>query len=121
MEKSLWKSKTTYAAMVQWLVVVVSWITGEVEFWTVIADFVAMLGVIFYRKELGTNLRNILNGYFSKVAWLKDGVFWTVLVGILGSVTAWLTGVIELPAMLIAVATALVGFFVRTGSTPETG
>lgn len=119
MEKSLLKSKTFWGAIVQWIVVVIGWITGEVELWAVIMDFVAMIGVIFYRAEMGTNLRSLLNGYFGKVEFLKDGVFWTVLVGILGSVSAWLSGVMDVSAMLISVATALVGFFVRAGATPE--
>lgn len=121
MTKSIWKSKTTYAAIAQWIVVVISWITGQIEFWPVVLDFVGMLGLIFYRAEMGTNLRNLLNGYFQKVKFLKDGVFWTVLAGVLGSVIAWLTGAMELHTMAIAVVTALVGFFLRSGATPETG
>lgn len=119
-KKSILKSKTFWTAIVQWLLVVIGFIQGEVELWTVILDFVGMLGVIFYRAEIGTNLRNILNGYFQKVSFLKDGVFWTVLAGIGGSVVAFLTGVIELQAMLIAVATALVAFFLRASNVPET-
>lgn len=118
--KSILKSKTFWGAIVQFLVVVISFITGEVTLEVVIGDLFAMLMLVFYRADMGTNLQNILNGYFEKVDFLKDGVFWTVLVGILGSVTAWLTGVIDLSAMLIAVASALVGFFLRSGNTPET-
>lgn len=120
MQGSLVKSKTFWGAIVQFVVVVISFITGEVSLEVVIYDFVAMLMLIFYRADMGTNLHAILNGYFEKVDFLKDGVFWTVLVGILGSITAWLTGTIDLATMLIAVASALVAFFLRSGNVPET-
>jgi len=119
-EKSLLKSKTFWASIVQFLIVVVNFITGDISLEVVIGDLFAMLMVIFYRDSIGTNLYSILNGFFEKVNFLKDGVFWTVVVGILGSVVAWLTGVIEIQAMLLAVATALVGFFLRASNVPET-
>lgn len=121
MEKTILpvKSKTFWAAIVQFVIVVVSFIQGDVSLWALIMDFVAMLGVIFYRAEMGVNLRKLLNGYFQKVDWLRDGVFWTVLASVLGSVLAWLTGQIELSAMLTSVVTALVGFFLRAAHTPE--
>jgi Na+/citrate or Na+/malate symporter len=118
-ERSIFKSKTFWAAIVQFIIVFIQWIIGEVSLEFVIGDLVIMVFAVFLRADFGTNLRNILNGYFQKVEFLKDGVFWTVLVGIGGSIVAWLTGVIELPAALIAVVTALVAFFTRTALTPE--
>jgi len=114
------KSKTFWAAIVQFLIAIVAFITGSIDFKLLVADFIAMLMLIFYRDALGTNLKNWLDGFFSKVDFLKDGVFWTVLVGILGSVTAWLTGVLEFTPMVLAVLTALVAFFLRAAVTPET-
>ena len=114
------KSKTFWAAIVQFLVAIVAFFTGSIDFKLLIGDFVAMLMLIFYRDAIGTNLENWLDGFFSKVNFLKDGVFWTVLAGILGSVAAWLSGVLEWQQMLLAVMTALIAFFMRAASTPET-
>lgn len=115
----LLKSKTFWAAIVQWLIAIVTWITGEITLEVLIGDTVAMLMLIFYRSSIDQNLRNLLNGFFQKVAFLKDGVFWTVLIGILGSVAAWLTGVLSIQEMLLAIATALIGFFLRSAQVPE--
>lgn len=120
MNKSILKSKTFWAAIVQFVIVLVNFLAGTVTLEVVIGDFVAMLMLIFYRDSIGTNLQNLLNGYFSKVKFLKDGVFWTVLAGILGSVIAWLTGVITIQEALLAISSALVGFFLRSSAVPET-
>jgi hypothetical protein len=118
--KTILKSKTFWAAIVQFVIAVVTYFTGSIDLKILIGDFVAMLMVIFYRSSIDANLGAFFNGYFSKVAWLKDGVFWTVLAGILGSVAAWLAGTITLPVMLMAVASALIGFFLRQAQVPET-
>lgn len=113
------KSKTFWAAIVQFLIAVVAFFSGDIDLRILIGDFVAMLLLIFYRDAMGTNLKNWLDGFFEKIDFLKDGVFWTVLVSILGSITAWLTGALEFWQMLLTVVTALVAFFMRAAATPE--
>jgi hypothetical protein len=117
--KTILKSKTFWAAIVQFLIAVVMFFNGQIDLKLLIGDFVAMLLLIFYRDDIGINLQKLLNGYFAKVKWFKDGVFWTVLAGILGSVAAWLGGQLTLMQMLLAVSTALIGFFLRQAQVPE--
>jgi hypothetical protein len=119
--KTILKSKSFWAAIVQFLIAVVSWITGSIDLKLLIGDFVAMLLVIFYRDSIDQNLRSLFNGFFQKVAWLKDGVFWIVLASILGSVAAWLTGQIDLSTMLLTSVSVLIAFFLRSAQVPETG
>jgi len=81
--------------------------------------FVGTILVIFYRDNIDLNLRNFFNGFFQRVARLKDGVFWKVPISVLGTVVAWLNGVMELQQTLLTIATALNGFFLRSAQTPE--
>jgi hypothetical protein len=118
--KTILKSKTFWAAIVQFIIAIVAFFAGQIDLKVLIGDFVAMILVIFYRDAIGINLQKLLNGYFAKVKWLKDGVFWTVLTGVLGSVAAWLAGGITLMQMLLAVTTTLIGFFLRQAQVPET-
>ena len=117
--RSIFKSKTFWAAIVQFLVAVAAYFSGSIDLKILIGDFVAMVMVIFYRDSIGVNLRNILNGFFSKVTFLKDGVFWTVIAGVLGSIGAWLGGAIDLQTAILAVVSALVMFFLRSAQVPE--
>jgi uncharacterized protein (DUF2164 family) len=114
--KGMHKSKTFWAAIVQFLTAVTAFALGDLTLWMLILDFVAMLGVIFYRQELETNLRNFLN----KFEWWKNKTVWLAIASALGFVSSWLAGAIELLPMLVSVFTALVGIFVKSGSsTPE--
>lgn len=118
-ERSIFKSKTFWAAIVQFLVAVAAYFSGSIDLKILIGDFVAMVMVVFYRDSIGVNLRNILNGFFSKVTFLKDGVFWTVIAGVLGSIGAWLGGAIDLQTAILTIVSALVMFFLRSAQVPE--
>jgi len=118
--KSVLKSKSFWGAIVQFVLAIVAYFSGSIDLEVLIGDAVLMLMVIFYRKSIDTNLRNLLNGFFSKVNFLKDGIFWTVLAGILGSIAAWLAGAIDLQTALLAIVSAVIMFFLRSAQVPET-
>jgi len=113
--KSMVKSKTFWAAILQFIAAVIAWITGEIELWALILDFVAMMGVIFYRSSIDTHLRE----FFDRFNWFKSKTVWAALAVIVGLVISWLTGQIEFAAMIMAVVTAFIGIFMRTAVSPE--
>ena len=115
MFKGLLKSKTFWASIVQFLIAITAWATGGITLWMLGLDFVAMLGVIFYRESIDQNLRN----FFNQFEWFKSKTVWTFIVGILGFVAAWLAGEMELTTMLIAIVTAFIGVFLRSAQNPE--
>ena len=112
---SILKSKTFWAAIVQFVIAIVVWILGDLALWALILDFVAMLGVIFYRQSIDQHLRDFLNQF----EWFKSKTVWTAIAAMLGFVAAWLAGEIELMQMLMAVFTAFVGIFLRSAQSPE--
>ncbi len=111
----MFKSKTLWAAIVQFLIAITAFATGDLTLWMLILDAVAMVGLIFFRQEMETHLKEWLNNF----KWWTNKTIWTAIAAALGFVGAWLAGVIELLPMLISVATALVGIFLKSGSTTE--
>jgi len=112
---SLLKSKTFWTAIVQFLVAITAWVTGEIELWTLVLDLVAMLGVIFYRSSIDRHLREFLNQF----EWFKSKTVWAAIASMLGFVAAWLAGEMGLMQMLMAVFTAFIGIFLRSAQSPE--
>ena len=113
--KTILKSKTFWAAIVQFLIAVVAWITGEITLWVLILDLVAVLGVIFYRSSIDQNLRN----FFNKFTWFKSKTVWTFATAALGFLLSWLTGAIELAQALMGIAAAFIGIFLQSSQAPE--
>jgi hypothetical protein len=114
-ERSILKSKTFWAAIVQFLTAFVSWVVGDISLWMLILDLVAMLGIIFYRDSIEQNLRNFLNRF----EWFRSRTAWAAIATMLGFVSAWLAGEIQLSVMLISVFTAFIGIFLRSAQSPE--
>lgn len=111
----LLKSKTFWTAIVQFLVAITAWVSGDITLWILALDFVAMLGVIFYRDSIDQNLKN----FFNQFEWFKSKTVWAAVATSLGFVIMWLTGQMELTIMLISVFTALIGIFLRSAQNPE--
>jgi len=113
--KTILKSKTFWGAIVQFLIAIVSWISGEIDLWMLVLDGVAMIGVIFYRQSIDQNLRN----FFNRFTWFKSKTVWAAIAAMLGTAAAWLTGQIELQVALIAIATQFIGIFLASAQAPE--
>jgi len=113
--KSFLRSKTFWAAIVQFLAAITAFAIGDITLWMLILDAVAMLGLVFFRQEMETHLREWLNNF----KWWTNKTVWTAIAAALGFVGAWLGGAMDLMPMLLAVFTAVVGIFLKSGSTPE--
>ena len=113
--RKMLKSKTFWAAILQFITAVIAWIMGEIELWAVILDFVAMLGIIFYRSSIDAHLREFLDRF----NWFKSKTVWAALASIVGLVIAWLTGQMEFMQMVMAVVSAFMMIFMRTAVSPE--
>lgn len=113
------KSKTFWVTILGIVVSFITFLTGEIEFEIFLATVGGAIAVVFARLNVGMNLKTILNGYFQKVEWLKDGTFWIMIVGVIGSVSAWLTDTIGFLAMATTVFTTVIMFFFRGASVPE--
>ena len=112
---SILKSKTFWAAIVQFVIAAVAWILGDIALWALILDFVGTLGVIFYRQSIDRHLREFLNQF----EWFRSKTVWAAIVLMLGFVVAWLAGEMELMQMLMAVFGAFIGIFLRSAQSPE--
>lgn len=113
--KTILKSKTFWASILQFIIIVVTWIIGDVDLWIVITSFITMLGAIFYRTSIDQNLRN----FFNKFQWFRSKTVWTAVLGILSTVLLYFTDQMELGEMLLSVATALIAIFLRSAQAPE--
>ena len=111
----LWKSKTFWAAIVQFIIAVVAYILGTIDLKLLLADAGAMLMIIFFRESIDQNLRAWLN----KFKWYRSKTIWTAIAAMLGFVIAYLTGQIELMAMIMAIVSAFIGIFLRSAISPE--
>lgn len=111
-EKTILKSKTFWMAIVVFLTVFTSWALGTIDLWALIIAAVAMLGTIFYRSSLDTNLHDFLN----KFKWWRDKTAWTAIAAALGLISTWLAGEIAFSQMLIGVFTTILTIFLRSGS-----
>lgn len=116
-EKTILKSKTFWAAIVQFLMALVGWITGQIDLWALILDFVAMLGIIFYRSSIDANLKN----FFNQFEWFKSKTVWAAVAASLALLGTFIAGEIELMPMVTGILTAIVGVFIRASNTPEPG
>lgn len=114
-KNNLLKSKTVWAAVVQFLIVFTTFVMGDISLWVLILDFVAMIGVAFYRDSIDANLRNWLN----KFKFFRDKVAWTAIAAALGSVLMFLTDKLDFMTMLIAVVSAVIGIFIRSASSGD--
>lgn len=111
----LLKSKTFWAAIVQFLVAIVAYILGEIDLTFLLADFGAMLMVIFYRSSIDQNLRTWLNGF----KWAQSKTTWTAIATMLGFILAFFVGEIGFMNMILAVVSTFVGIFMRSAISPE--
>ena len=113
--KSMIKSKTFWAAILQFVVAVIAWIVGDIELWALFLDFIAMAGIIFYRSSIDAHLRE----FFNQFEWFKSKTVWASIATIVGLVIAWLSGEMEFMQMAIAVVSAVILIFTRSAQSPE--
>ena len=111
----LWKSKTFWAAILQFIAVVVAYILGTVDLKFLLADFGAMLMVIFYRSSIDRNLRTWLD----KFKWYQSKTTWVAIATMLGVVITFFTGEIGFMEMILAVVSTFIAIFMRSANRPE--